>query len=110
MKVEYNGFKTDELDTTSTDEEILHTFKERHMIFDPISIADGDEFPRMIIQFPDLTFEDLTVTRTAYEIGVIGKQYLKDTDWYVSRKAEADIAIPVDILALRQQARLDASS
>ena len=38
------------------------------------------------------------------------KQYLRDTDWYVSRKAEADIAIPADILALRQQARLDASS
>lgn len=40
----------------------------------------------------------------------VAKQYLKDTDWYVSRKAEADIAIPADILALRQQARLDASS
>jgi len=38
------------------------------------------------------------------------KQYLIDTDWYVSRKAEADIAIPANILALRQQARLDASS
>jgi hypothetical protein len=40
----------------------------------------------------------------------VAKQYLKDTEWYVSRKAEADIAIPADILALRQQARLDASS
>ena len=40
----------------------------------------------------------------------IAKQYLESTDWYVSRKAEADIPIPVDILALRQQARLDASS
>ena len=40
----------------------------------------------------------------------VAKQYLKDTDWYVSRKAEADIAIPADVLALRQQARLDASS
>jgi hypothetical protein len=40
----------------------------------------------------------------------VAKQYLKDTDWYVSRKAEADIAIPANILALRQQARLDASS
>jgi hypothetical protein len=40
----------------------------------------------------------------------VAKQYLKDTDWYASRKAEADIAIPADILALRQQARLDASS
>jgi hypothetical protein len=40
----------------------------------------------------------------------VAKQYLRDTDWYVSRKAEADIAIPDDILALRQQARLDASA
>ena len=40
----------------------------------------------------------------------IAKQYLESTDWYVTRKAEADIAIPADILALRQQARLDASS
>ena len=40
----------------------------------------------------------------------VAKQYLIDTDWYVSRKAEADTAIPADILALRQQARLDASS
>ena len=110
MKVEYNGFITNEFDTTSTDEEILSTFKERHMIFDPVSIADGDEFPRMIIQWPDLTFEDLTVTRTSEETKIIGKKYLADTDWYVSRKAEADIAIPADVLAARQQARIDASS
>ena len=38
------------------------------------------------------------------------KQYLIDTDWYVSRKAEADIAIPEDILTARQRARIDASS
>ena len=38
------------------------------------------------------------------------KQYLKDTDWYVSRKAEAGTEIPADVLALRQQAILDASS
>lgn len=110
MKVEYNGFITNEFDTTSTDEEILSTFKERHMIFDPVSIADGDEFPRMIIQWPDLTFEDLTVTRTSEETKIIGKKYLADTDWYVSRKGEAGIDIPADILAARQQARIDASS
>ena len=37
-------------------------------------------------------------------------QYLKNTDWYAARKAEAGTAIPADILALRQQARADASS
>ena len=46
----------------------------------------------------------------AIQLKLNAKQYLRDTDWYVSRKAEADIAIPADILALRQQARLDASS
>ena len=40
----------------------------------------------------------------------VAKQYLIDTDWYVSRKAEAGTEIPADILALRQQARVDASS
>ena len=110
MKVEYNGFVYEEADTDSSNEEILQTFLERNMVFDPQSIEDGDEFPRMIFQWPSLTFEDLTVTRTPYEIKVIAKKYLAGTDWYVSRKAEADIAIPDDILALRQQARLDASA
>jgi hypothetical protein len=39
----------------------------------------------------------------------IAKQYLIDTDWYTARKVDSDIAIPADILALRLQARLDAS-
>lgn len=110
MKVEYNGFITNEFDTDSSNEEILQTFLERNMVFDPQSIEDGDEFTRMIIQWPDLNFEDLTVTRTSEETKIIGKKYLADTDWYVSRKAEADIAIPADVLAARQQARIDASS
>jgi hypothetical protein len=107
MKVEYNGFETNEFDTTSTNEEILRTFIERNFIFDP---DDSSEEPRMIVQWPNLTFEDLTVTRTSEETKIIGKKYLADTDWYVSRKAEADIAIPADILAARQQARIDAST
>ena len=40
----------------------------------------------------------------------IAKQYLIDTDWYTARKVDSDIAIPADVLALRQQARIDASS
>ena len=107
MKVEYDGNITNEYDVTSTDEQILQTFLERTMIFDP---EDDSEAPRMLIQWPDLTFEDLTVTRTSIEIKIISKKYLADTDWYVSRKAEADIDIPADVLAARQQARIDASS
>ena len=36
-------------------------------------------------------------------------QYLKETDWYATRKAETGKAIPNDILTKRAQARLDAS-
>jgi hypothetical protein len=107
MRVEYSGFITNEFDTTSTDEEILRTFVERHLIFDP---EDESEEPRMISQWPDLTFEDLTVTWTREELRIKGKKYLADTDWYVSRRAEAGIEIPADILSARQQARIDASS
>ena len=107
MKVEYNGFVYQEADTDSSNEEILQTFLERTMIFDS---EDDSEHPRMIMQWSDLTFEDLTVTRTTEEIRIMSKKYLADTDWYVSRKAEADIDIPADVLAARQQARIDASS
>ena len=39
----------------------------------------------------------------------LAKQYLADTDWYVTRKAEAGTAIPRDITTKRAQARIDAS-
>lgn len=39
----------------------------------------------------------------------LAKQYLADTDWYVTRKAEAGTAIPSDITTKRAQARIDAS-
>ena len=107
MKVEYDGHIINEYDVTSTDEQILQTFLERTMIFDP---EDSSEEPRMIRQWSDLTFDDLTITRTPIEIKIISKKYLADTDWYVSRKAEAGIDIPADVLAARQQARIDASS
>ena len=100
MKVEYNGFIYEESDTDSSDEKILQNFLERNMVF------DGDY---LVIQWPDLTFEDLTVTRTPYEIRIIAKRYLAETDWYVSREAETGKAIPADVLTKRAQARLDAS-
>lgn len=37
------------------------------------------------------------------------RQYLAETDWYVTRKAETGTAIPDDVLTKRAQARLDAS-
>lgn len=37
------------------------------------------------------------------------KNYLKETDWYVTRKAETGVDIPVEVLEKRAQARLDAN-
>ena len=38
------------------------------------------------------------------------RQYLADTDWYVTRKAETGKAIPDDILTKRQEARAKVKS
>jgi len=47
--------------------------------------------------------------RAMVQARVNALQYLADTDWYVSRKAETDKAIPSEILTKRAQARIDAS-
>ena len=44
----------------------------------------------------------------ANQLKLNAKKYLKDTDWYVSRKAETGKDIPSDILDKRAQARIDA--
>ena len=86
------------------------TTEERQAYFDqygvyPIEDSDIPEAERMTPP----TAEQL-IEGEAIELKKNARQYLRDTDWYVSRKAEADIAIPDNILAARQQARLDASS
>ena len=86
------------------------TTEERQAYFDqngvyPIEDSDIPEAERMTPPTAEQIIEG-----EAIQLKLNAKQYLRDTDWYVSRKAEADIAIPTDILALRQQARLDASS
>ena len=86
------------------------TTEERQAYFDqngvyPIEDSDIPEAERMTPPTAEQIIEG-----EAIQLKLNAKQYLKDTDWYVSRKAEADIAIPADVLALRQQARLDASS
>jgi hypothetical protein len=86
------------------------TTEERQAYFDqngvyPIEDSDIPEAERMTPPTAEQIIEG-----EAIRLKLVAKQYLRDTDWYVSRKAEADIAIPTDILALRQQARLDASS
>ena len=86
------------------------TTEERQAYFDqngvyPIEDSDIPEAERMTPPTAEQIIEG-----EAIRLKLVAKQYLKDTDWYVSRKAEADIAIPADILAVRQQARIDASS
>jgi hypothetical protein len=86
------------------------TTEERQAYFDqngvyPIEDSDIPEAERMTPPTAEQIIEG-----EAIRLKLVAKQYLRDTDWYVSRKAEADIAIPANILALRQQARLDASS
>ena len=86
------------------------TTEERQAYFDqngvyPIEDSDIPEAERMTPPTAEQIIEG-----EAIQLKSSAKQYLRDTDWYVSRKAEANIAIPADILALRQQARLDASS
>ncbi len=85
------------------------TQEERQTYFEqngayPIEESDIPEAERMTPPTAEQIIEG-----EAIRLKLVAKQYLKDTDWYVVRKAEADIAIPDDILALRQQARLDAS-
>lgn len=86
------------------------TTEERQAYFDqngvyPIEDSDIPESERITPP----TAEEI-IEGDAIRLKLSAKQYLKDTDWYVVRKAEAEIEIPADILALRQQARLDASS
>ena len=86
------------------------TTEERQAYFDqngvyPIEDSDIPEAERMTPPTAEQIIEG-----EATQLKLNAKRYLRDTDWYVSRKAEADIAIPADILAARQQARIDASS
>lgn len=86
------------------------TTEERQAYFDqngvyPIEDSDIPESERITPPTAEQIIEG-----EAIRAKLVAKQYLKDTDWYVCRKAEAGTAIPDDILALRQQARLDASS
>ena len=38
------------------------------------------------------------------------KQYLAETDWYITRQAETGTPIPEEVLSKRAQARIDASN
>jgi len=74
------------------------------------SVDAAEVIPEVNTTMAHIPTAEETATVEAQLVKDRAKQYLESTDWYVSRKAEADIAIPADVLALRQQARIDASS
>ncbi len=85
------------------------TTEERQAYFDqngvyPIEDSDIPEAERMTPPTAEQIIEG-----EAIRLKLVAKQYLKDTDWYVTRYAETDIAIPSDVLTKRTQARIDAS-
>jgi len=85
------------------------TTEERQAYFDqngvyPIEDSDIPEWERMTPPTAEQIIEG-----EAIRAKLVAKQYLKDTDWYVSRKAETGTEIPEDILTQRAQARIDAS-
>lgn len=45
---------------------------------------------------------------TTHQKRISARIYLKNTDWYVTRKTETGKAIPSDIATKRAQARIDA--
>ena len=85
------------------------TSEERQAFYDqygtyPIEDSDIPEVDRL----PPLT-EDQIAQAAAMQAKGDALQYLADTDWYATRKAETGAEIPDDVLALRAQARIDAS-
>lgn len=85
------------------------TPEERQAFYDeygtyPIEESDIPEADRL----PLLT-EDQLAEVAAVQARGDALKYLADTDWYATRKAETGTEIPDDVLALRAQARVDAS-
>ena len=85
-------------------QEERQTYFEQNGVY-PIEESDIPEAERMTPPTPE-QIEQAEEIRAK----LVAKQYLKDTDWYATRKAETGTAIPEDILTKRAQARLDAST
>ena len=69
----------------------------------PIEDSDVPENEKIILT------EEQIAAGEAIRKKISAIQYLKETDWYATRKAETGKEIPDDILTKRAQARLDAS-
>ena len=54
---------------------------------------------------PEFTEEELKVSTLNKQIQE-AKAYLSDTDWYITRKMETGVEIPLEVLTKRAEARL----
>ena len=65
-------------------------------------VIDTPEVTTLVITDEDIAIMERNKLRKS------AKQYLAETDWYVTRNAETGKTVPGEILAKRAQARLDA--
>ena len=55
---------------------------------------------------PAPEFTDLEITANAQaETNSESLEYLKSTDWYITRQAESGVAVPLDVTTARAEAR-----
>lgn len=84
------------------------TIEERQAFFDqygcwPIEDADVSESGKVILTEEQVAEGQIIFAKKQ------AKQYLANTDWYVTRYAETGAEIPAEVLTKRAQARIDAS-
>ncbi len=69
-------------------------------------VADGTDVGSLVTTIPTVTTDDVTTDADFQsELNAQCLQYLKSTDWYITRNQETSVAIPADILTKRQIAR-----
>ena len=71
--------------------------------------ADYEEYKLWLaegnVPEPEFTVEELKVSTLNKQIQE-AKAYLSDTDWYITRKMETGVEIPLEVLTKRAEARL----
>ena len=73
-------------------------------------VQEGDTVEDMpVLERQEPTAEEIANNQVYFE-NHKARQYLADTDWYVTRKAETGKAIPDEILTKRQEARVKVKS
>ena len=87
--------------TTMTKEQKQAFFNQYGVM--PITDDDIPESSKIVLTAEQLNEIEQNVVRSN------AKNYLKETDWYVTRKAETGIDIPAEVLEKRAQARLNAN-